>query len=88
MIGLDKILFPFFLTGRNGVACGGVGSCNGVSLGGVGINNGSSSSSSSSGTSTGGGSGVGRTADPMGVAKAGRLGRFLFFRLGFGRTRT
>ena len=87
MIGLDKILFAFFLTGRNGVACGGVGSCNGVSVGGVGINNGSSSSSSSSsGTSTGGGGG--RTADPMGVAKAGRFGRFLFFRLGFGRTRT
>ena len=79
MIGLDKIIFLFFLTGMNGV-----GSCNGVSVGGVGINNGSSSSS---GTTTGGG-GVGRTADPMGVTKAGRIGRFLFSRLGFGRTRT
>ena len=84
MIGLDKILFLFFLTGMNGVACRGVGSCNGVSVGGVGINNGFSSSS---GTSTGGG-GVGSTADPMGVTKTGRIGRFLFFRLGFGRTRT
>ena len=64
------------------MASGGVGSCNGVSVGGVGNNNGSSSSS----TSAGGGGG--RTADPMGVAKAVRLGRFLFFSLGVGRIRT
>ena len=54
-----------------------MGSCNGVSVGGVGNNSGSSSSSS---TSTG--VGDGRTADPMGVAKAGRLSRFLFFSFG------
>ena len=61
------------------------GSCNGVS-GGVGNKNGASSSSSSSSTSAG--AGIGRTAVPMGVAKAGRFGRFLFFRLGVGKTRT
>ena len=61
----------------------GVGSCNGVSVGGVGNNSGSSSSS----TSVGGGGG--RTADPMSVTKAGRLGRFRFvFLLGVGRMRT
>ena len=68
------------------------GSCNGVSAGGVGNKNGASSSSfssSSSSSSTSAGAGIGRTAVPMGVAKAGRFGRFLFFfRLGFGRTRT
>ena len=58
---------------------GGVASCNGVSVVGVGNNNGSSFSS----TSVGGGGG--RTADPIGVAKTGRLGRFL---LGVGRMRT
>ena len=66
------------------------GSCNGVSAGGVGNKNGASSSSSfssSSSSSTSAGAGIGRTAVPMGVAKAGRFGRFLFFRLGFGRTR-
>ena len=60
--------------------------------GGVGNKNGASSSSSSSSSyssSISAGAGVGRTAVPMGVAKAGRFGRFLFFfRLGFGRTRT
>ena len=70
-----------------GVASEVDGSCNGVSAGGVGNKNGASSSSSSS-SSTSAGAGVGRTAVPMGVAKAGRFGRFLFFRLGFGRTRT
>ena len=66
------------------------GSCNGVS-GGVGNKNGASSSSfsSSSSSSTSAGAGIGRTAVPMGVAKAGRFGRFLFFfRLGVGKTRT
>ena len=62
------------------MASGAVGSCNGVSVGGV-ANNGSSSSPSTS-TSSVVGNGGGRTADPIGVAKAGRLGRFLFFRLG------
>ena len=59
-----------------------------VSAGGVGNKNGASSSSSSSSSSTSAGAGVGRTAVPMGVAKAGRFGHFLFFRLGVGRTRT
>ena len=66
------------------------GSCNGVS-GGVGNKNGASSSSfsSSSSSSISTGAGIGRTAVPMGVAKAGRFGRFLFFfRLGVGKTRT
>ena len=65
------------------MASGGVGSCNGVSVGGVGNNSGSSSSPS---TSTG--VADGRKADPIAVAKASRLIRFLFFRLGDGRTRT
>ena len=56
---------------------GGVGSWNSVSVGGVGNNSGSSSSSPS--TSAVVGDDGGRTADPIGVAKAGRLGRFLFF---------
>ena len=59
--------------------------------GGVGNKNGASSSSfssSSSSSSTSAGAGIGRTAVPMGVAKAGRFGRFLFFRLGVGKTRT
>ena len=61
---------------------GGVGSCNGVSVSGVGNNSGSSSSTSAC-------VGGGRTAEPMGVAKAGRLGRFLFvFLLGVGIMRT
>ena len=50
--------------------------------GGVGNKNGASSSSfssSSSSSSTSAGAGIGRTAVPMGVAKAGRFGRFLFF---------
>ena len=68
-----------------GVASEVDGICNGVSAGGVGNNNGTSSSSSSS---TSVGAGVARTAVPMGVAKAGRCARFIFFRLGFGRTRT
>ena len=85
MIGLDKILFLFFLTGMNGVASEVDGSCDGVSAGGVGNKIGTSSSSSSSTSAV---AGVGRTVVPMGVAKAGRFGRFLFFRLGFGRTRT
>ena len=59
---------------------GGVGNKNGVSSS-------SFSSSSSSYSSTSAGAGIGRTAVPMGVAKAGRFGRFLFFRLGVGRTR-
>ena len=71
-----------------GVASEVDGRCNGVSAGGVGNKNGASSSSSSSSSSTSAGTGVGRTAVPMGVAKAGRFGRFLFFRLGVGRTRT
>ena len=66
------------------MASGGDGSCNGVSAGGVGINSGASSSSSFSSAGTG----VGRTAVPMGVAKAGRFTRFLFLRLGVSRTRT
>ena len=66
-----------------GVALEVDGSCNGVSAGGVG-----NSSSSSSSSSTSVGAGVGKTAVPMGVATAGRFGRFLFFRLGVGRTRT
>ena len=70
-----------------GVASEVDGSCNSVSAGGVGNKNGASSSSSSSSSSTSAGAGVGRTALPMGVAKAGRFGRFLFFRLGVGRTR-
>ena len=53
----------------------GDGSCNGVSARGVGNNIGTSSSSSSS---TSAGAGVGRTAVPMGVAKAGRFARFFF----------
>ena len=73
----------------NGVASEVDGSCSGVSAGGVGNRNGaSSSSSSSSSSSTSAGAGVGRTAVPMGVAKAGRFRRFLFFRLGVCRTRT
>ena len=76
MIGLDKILFLFFLTGMKGVVSEVDGSCNCVSAGGVGNNIGTSSSSSSSSTSAG--AGVARTAVPMGVAKAGRFGRFLF----------
>ena len=69
------------------MASGGDGSCNGVSAGGVGNNSGASSSSSSSSSSSAV-SGVGRTAVPMGVAKAGRFARFHFFRLGVFRTRT
>ena len=58
------------------MSSGGVGNCNGVSVGGLGNKKGSSSSSSST------------SAGPIGVAKAGRLGRFLFvFPLGFGRMR-
>ena len=64
------------------MASGGDGSCNGVSAGGVDNNSGVSSSSSSAGA------GVGRTAVPMGMAKAGRFTRFLFFRKGVFRTRT
>ena len=56
---------------------------NGVSLGVVGNNNDSSSSLTSAG------GGVGRTADLMGVAKAGQLGRFLSVSLlGVGRMGT
>ena len=69
----------------NGVSSGGGGNWNCASTGGVGNNNGASSSSSSSSSA---GAGVGRTAVPMGVTKAGRFARFLFFRLGFGGTRT
>ena len=54
------------------------GSCNGVSVGRVGNNSGSSSSPSTSAVF---GDDGGRTADPIGVAKAGHLSRFLFFRL-------
>ena len=54
---------------------GGVGSCNSVSVGGVGNNSGSSSTSTSAVVGDGGG----RMANPKGVAKARRLGRFLFF---------
>ena len=64
---------------------GGGGNWNCASTGGVSNNNGASSSSSSSSSA---GAGVGRTAVPMDVAKAGHFGRFLFFRLGVGRTRT
>ena len=71
---------------KGAVSGGGGGKWNCASTGGVSTNNGASSSSSSSSTSAG--AGVGRTAVPMGVAKAGRFGRFLFFRLGVGRTRT
>ena len=71
---------------KDAVSGSGVGNWNCASTGGVSTNNGASSSSSSSSTSAG--AGVGRTAVPMGVAKAGRFGRFLFFRLGVGRTRT
>ena len=67
------------------MASRGVGSCNGISVGGVGNN----SSSSSPSTSAVVGDGGGRMANPIGVAKARRLGRFLFFfRLGVGRIRT
>ena len=59
----------------------------GVGVGGVGNNSGSSSSSSPSTSAVVGDDG-GRTADPIGVAKADCLGRFLFFRLGVGRIRT
>ena len=72
---------------KDAVSGSGVGNWNCASTGGVSTNNGASSSSSSS-SSTSAGAGVGRTAVPMGVAKAGRFGRFLFFRLGVGRIRT
>ena len=72
---------------KDAVSGSGVGNWNCASTDGVSTNNGASSSSSSS-SSTSAGAGVGRTAVPMGVAKAGRFGRFLFFRLGVGRTRT
>ena len=66
------------------MSSGGVGRCNGISVGVVGNNSGSSSSSPSTSTVV-----DGRTADPIGVAKASLLGRCLyFFRLGDGRTRT
>ena len=70
-----------------GAVSGGGGNWTCASTGGVSNNNGASSSSSSS-SSTSARAGVGRTAVPMDVAKAGRFARFLFFRLGFGRTRT
>ena len=54
---------------------GGVGSCNSLSVGGVGNNSGSSSPSTSAVVGDGGG----RMANPIGVAKARLLGRFLFF---------
>ena len=74
---------------KDAVSGSGVGNWNCASTGGLSTSNGaSSSSSSSSSSSTSAGAGIGRTAVPMGVAKAGRFGRFLFFRLGFGRTRT
>ena len=57
------------------MASGGVGSCNGVSVGGVGNNSGSSSPSTSAVVGDGGG----RMENPIGVAKARLLGRFLFF---------
>ena len=59
------------------MALGGIGSCIGVSMGGVANRSGSSTSSTSAGVDGG------RTGDPMGVARAPRLGRFLFvFHLG------
>ena len=73
---------------KDAVSGSGVGNWNCASTGGVSTNNGASSSSSSSSSSTSAGAGVGRTVVPMGVAKASRFGRFLFFRLGVGRIRT
>ena len=60
------------------MASGGAGSCNGVSVGGV-VNNSGSSSLSSPSTSTVFGDDGGRMADPIRVAKASCLGRFVIF---------
>ena len=67
---------------KDAVSGSGVGNWNCASTGGVSTNNGASSSSSSSSSSTSAVAGVGRTAVPMGVAKATSLRAFSFLSFG------